>query len=131
MTLLFIIVIVIIISIVYFCCNTNELFTNKSDNKIIKYFGGDYCPHSNKDSRTYKLITEQFIQKYPNIKIEYYWTGIDSQEEFKKAEAQYVPTITNNNYEHVELKLPDNINFNDYNDDELEDLLLKNIYNQL
>lgn len=132
MNLLIIVIIAVIIFgiLKYVYNNKTNYFTNTS-NKTLNYFGGDYCPHSNKDSRTYKLIEEEFANKYPDVKVNYYWSNPNNIEEFKKARADYVPTITNNNYDHIKLALPEGTNPEDYNDDELKDLLLENIYNQL
>jgi hypothetical protein len=103
------------------------------DNNIIelKYFGGHYCPHSNQDSHSYKLIMEHFTKKYPDVKVNVYWSGEDNQKEFLKANAEYVPTITNNKYEHLELKLPEGFEPDDKTDDELVEAVVDNLYNQL
>jgi hypothetical protein len=109
-----------------------ENIENNDDNIIeLKYFGGHYCPHSNKDSHSYKLIMEHFTKKYPDVKVNVYWSGEDNQAEFLKANAEYVPTITNNKYEHLELKLPEGFETDDKSDDELVDAVVDNLYNQL
>ncbi len=132
MNVLFIIIIIVILfGIAKYFFNIDSFTNSNNKKKVMKYFGGDYCPHSNKDSRTYKLINEYFAKKYPGIKIEYYWIGLDTQEEFKKTNSEYVPTITNGNYQHIKLKIADNIKLDDHTDEELESLLLENIYNQL
>jgi ABC-type glycerol-3-phosphate transport system substrate-binding protein len=95
----------------------------------IKYFGGSYCPHSRVGSRAYTLIKD-FEAKYPNIKVEYYWTGEDN-EEFTKANAEYVPTVTDTNYNKINLTLPNGVNTNDKTDVELKNLVLLNIHHQL
>jgi hypothetical protein len=110
--------------------NNIEKITN-GEIKVLKYFGGDYCPHSNMDSRTYKLITEEFSKRYPNVDIQVYWSGEENKNEFIKANAQFVPTITTENYDHVHIGLQEDVVIEGKSDDELKEMLLSNIYNQL
>ena len=101
------------------------------NNKVLKYFGGLSCPHSNKSSRVYKLI-QDFEIKYPDTVVEYYWSNnVEDMSEFKKANAVYVPTITNNNYTKVELKIAPGIDTSTQTDSMLKELLFQNIYNQI
>lgn len=127
-------VIVVIGLIYYFVFHKKEKYNNieKLENgKTLKYYGGSYCPHSNENSRTYKLINEEFRNKYPDVNINIYWSSPENREEFENAKAEYVPTITNDKYEHIELKLPENTNVEEFTDEQLKDILLENIYNQL
>lgn len=109
-----------------------EQLENSIENNIeLKYFGGHYCPHSNKDSHSYKLIMEHFTKKYPDVKVNVYWSGENNQSEFLKANAEYVPTITNKKYQHLELKLPEGFQPDDKTDDELVEAVVDNLYSQL
>jgi len=101
-----------------------------STNKILKYFGSNTCPHSMKGSRAYNIIKD-FEDSHNDVNVEYYWSGKDTMDEFKKANAMYVPTIINGYYNTVELILPVNTDTSQYDDNQLKDLLLSNIYNQL
>ena len=116
--------ILIIILVTYFI-----YIPKKNTKKILKYFGGHKCPYSRIGSRAYELIKE-FELQYPEINVEYYWSGED-KEEFKLGNIKYVPTIENCNYEKIELKLQDNIDTTDKTEDELIEILMKNIYDQL
>ena len=105
-----------------------------SEKKCIKYFGAHYCPHSNKDSRPYNLINSLFKNKYPEIDVEIYWSediNEENKHEFIKANAKYVPTVTNSKYVHINLSLPSDYNTEGKTDDELTDVVLNNINNQL
>jgi len=108
---------------------TQQINTPTSD-KVLKYFGGSYCPHSRIGSRAYELI-KVFELEYPDVKVEYYWTGEDNNEEFKNADAQYVPTVTNRLYNKIELSVDPNDNTDDKSDIELKHLVMRNIYRQL
>jgi len=105
-----------------------------SENKVIKYFGAHYCPHSNKNSRTYDLINHLIPEKYENVQIETFWSediNEDNKHEFLQARAEYVPTITNDKYVHLKLSLPSEFNTDNKTNVEIQEELLKNIYNQL
>ena len=103
----------------------------KSDNKTLKYFGGERCPHSKEGSKAHILI-KAFEEMYPDVNIEYYWSSISThKDEFKKARADYVPTITNDKYKHIELKIGENISTIGKSDIELKNLVLENVYNNL
>jgi hypothetical protein len=130
-------ILVVIGIIIWYFFFKKENLTNKIEKitngevKILKYFGGDYCPHSNSKSRTYKLITEEFSQRFPNVDIQVFWSNPKNSEEFQKANAEFVPTITSDNYEHITISLPEGTVIEGKSDDELKELLLTNIYNQL
>ena len=130
-TQLIIIILIIVIGGFYYYlnfCNKPEQMTTS---KVIKYFGGDYCPHSNKESRTYKLIHEDFAEKYPDVIIKDYWSEPENRQYFEESNVEIVPTITNSNNTHIRLELPNNTNPDEYTDEELHILLLENVYNQL
>ena len=117
--------------------NNNKIVEEKKHNieklsatKTLKYFGSGTCPHSMKGSRAYNIIKD-FEDANTDVNVEYFWSGGDNMEEFRKAKAEYVPTITNGYYNAVELKLPDNTDTSKYNDIELKNILMTNIYNQL
>jgi len=94
--------------------------------KTIKYFGGDYCPYSNTNSIAYNVMKE-FEVKYPNILVEYYWSGKDTAA-MEKYNILYVPTILNSKDQPIELKLPKDTIIEGKTDDELRGLLLDNIF---
>lgn len=105
-----------------------------SENKCIKYFAAHYCPYSNETSRTYHLINNLFKRKYTDVRVEVYWgedINEDNKHEFENARAEYVPTITNSKYAHINLSLPEDYNKEGKTDDELTYAVLENIYNQL
>jgi hypothetical protein len=130
-------VLVVVGIIIWYFFFKKDKMTNKiegienGERRVLKYFGGDYCPHSNSNSRTYRLITEEFSQRFPNVDVQVYWSNPENREEFQKANAEFVPTITSENYEHVKVSLPENTVIEGKTDDELKELLLTNIYNQL
>lgn len=107
----------------------NTSTSNISKENGIKYFGGSYCPHSKVGSRAYLLIKD-FELKYPDITVKYYWTGEDN-EEFTKAQVEYVPTVTNKQYNKINLTVPDGVDTNNKSDNELKELVLLNIHHQL
>ena len=102
----------------------------KTSNKILKYFGGSYCPHSREGSRAYELI-KNFETEYPGVKVEYYWTGGNDNDEFNKADAKYVPTVTNGSYNKVQLSVNEMDDTSNKSDEELKNLVMINIYKQL
>lgn len=110
----------------------NEKTTSKKSNKLVlKYFGSNGCPHSRKGSRAYNII-KTFEDTYDDVIVEYYWSNDEStSNEFDKAKVEYVPTITNGNYEHIELAIPEDIDRSNKTEDELKDALLMSIYEQL
>ncbi len=139
---LFIIIIVTIIFIylLYRYFITKDLFNNTKEkdddnkmivnNKVIQYFGGDYCPFSNTTSNAYKVMKD-FEEVYGEaVSVKYYWVGKDD-DIMKELDVQYVPTILNGNNDIIELNLPENTNTKDLSNDELKQLLLETIYNKL
>nr|QFG74601.1 MAG: hypothetical protein [Megaviridae environmental sample] len=86
----------------------NEYFDLKDvDNVTLKYFGSSYCPHSNENSIMFKLINDgfrNFLERNSyNCSIEIIWSTQETQIEFIRAKANYVPTLTNQDYKHVTL----------------------------
>jgi hypothetical protein len=110
----------------------NEQTTSTTSNKLVlKYFGSTGCPHSRKGSRAYNII-RSFEDEYNDVDVQYYWSHDESvADEFDKAKAEYVPTITNGEYKQVDLVLPTNIDKEDKSDEELREMLLSNVYKQL
>jgi hypothetical protein len=99
--------------------------------KVLKYFGGAYCPHSREGSRAYELVKD-FEAKYKNIDVQYFWSGEEgTKDEFMKADARYVPTLTNCDYTKIEMSVPQGTDTSDKTQDELKELVMKNMYNQL
>ena len=103
--------------------------TSSNELKVLKYFGGSYCPHSREGSRAYELIKD-FESANPNVKVEYYWSG-NNEEEFQKADAQYVPKVTNGSYDNIELSVNTADDITNKSDLELKNLVIANIYKQL
>jgi hypothetical protein len=101
-----------------------------TEGKVINYYGGHYCPHSNKDSPMYNLMTKKLMEKYPDVNINIYWSD-KNIDKFKNNNIEYVPTILNNNKEKIVVRLPEGINTEEYTDEQLENILMENIYNQL
>ena len=132
---IFIIIILILLLISIFNnskkCKKEDLYTEAEDRKVLKYFGGAYCPHSREGSRAYNLVKE-FESTYPDVDVQYYWTGDDSsKDEFMKADARYVPTLTNCSYNKVEMEIKPGADTTDKSQDELKVMVMKNMYNQL
>ena len=107
--------------------STTEDFT---EGKVLNYYGGKQCPHSNIKSIMYNIIFNKLKNKYPDLNINLYW-GDERKEKFVENKVQFVPTILNNENVKVETKLNQDINTDDYSDEELEVMFLENIYNQL
>ena len=79
-----------------------ENLKNKNDKKVLKYFGAHYCPYSNEKSEAYNLIVNQFRRQYPNLNLEVYWIDTpQGQPEARRAQVEYVPTLTDKNYRHM------------------------------
>ncbi len=98
--------------------------------KVIKYFGGDYCPFSNTDSNAYKVIKD-FEDSYGNkVSVKYYWVGNDDAL-MKELDIKYVPTILNGDNKQIDLELPKDTNTNNLSSDELKNILFETIYNKL
>ena len=110
-------------------CIDNE--NKMEEQKVLKYFGGAYCPHSREGSRAYNLMKD-FEATYPNVDVQYYWSGNENDKsEFMKADARYVPTLTNSLYNKVEMSVSPKIDTTDKSQDELKELVMINMYDQL
>jgi len=139
-TIVFILVIIIII--ITLTKKQKKSFTNKEkfvdesipeQTKTLKYFGGGYCPYSNKNSNAYNVIQE-FIQYIKdnnlNVSVSYYWSE-DAPAEMTEYDIMYVPTILGKDNKPFDLKLPDDIDKSNKTDDELKTALMNYIYNSL
>ena len=123
--------VIVFVIVCYFKFKEDNNF-NLENEKILHYYGGHHCPHSNKTSKMYKLIHYDFKEKYNNTNIVDYWgTEEKDRENFLKNNIQYVPTLLNNNGNVLKIGIPDNIDTTDKNEDELETLLFNSIYDQL
>jgi len=111
---------------------TNPNNTNNLNKKIIQYYGGHHCPHSNKESNMYKLITEHLNNRYNDVDVKIYWgSEPEGQKLFEQNKIEYVPTILNSRNEVVNIGLDDSVDKTNKTDDQLETLLFENIYKQL
>ncbi len=133
---LIIIIVAIILFLIYNHCKTNNIlgFANKklgfSNKKILRYFGADYCPHSNMDSNAYHVIKD-FEDKYGNeVEIIYNWSE-KNPDEMAKYNVMYVPTIMNGNNQEIQIKLPDSVDKESKTPEELKNILLETIYTKL
>ena len=98
----------------------------QNEQKILKYFGQDYCPYSNKQSYMYNVLNTKFRKMYPNVKIEFNWAKTQYEmNESAKANVEYVPTITNENYKHINVYISDKL------DNQTEMRKLAQIYESL
>jgi hypothetical protein len=98
----------------------------QNDLKILKYFGQDYCPYSNKQSYMYNVLNTKFRKMYPNVRIEFNWAKTQYEmNESAKANVEYVPTITNANYQHINVYISDKL------DNKTERQKLAKIYKSL
>ena len=51
----------------------DDNFENNGEKKVLKYFGGDYCPFSNSNSNAYKVVKD-FEEEYKDkVDVNYYW----------------------------------------------------------
>jgi hypothetical protein len=84
-----------------------DIITTTSNKEyILRYFGSKGCPHSREGSRAY-LIVKEFENNSNDVKVIYYWADEENtKDEFMKARAEYVPTLTNAEYKKIELVLP-------------------------
>tara|TARA_B110001469_G_scaffold124747_1_gene138953 strand:- start:4330 stop:4779 length:450 start_codon:yes stop_codon:yes gene_type:complete len=90
--------------------NTHNTHNTQNDLKILKYFGQDYCPYSNKQSYMYNVLNTKFRKMYPNVRIEFNWAKTQYEmNESAKANVEYVPTITNANYQHINVYISDKL----------------------
>jgi hypothetical protein len=108
--------------------NIKNNFENKQ--KVIQYFGGDYCPFSNVNSNAYKIMKDFESEYGDRVKVNYYWAGKDN-EIMKELDVKYVPTILNNDNESIELKLPEGFDTTGLSNNDLRSILLETIYNNL
>ncbi len=104
---------------------TKENLQNK---KVIKYFGANYCPYSNKSSMSYKVMNDLKDKYNDDIEIIYYWTDAEGEEEGRKYNVQFVPTILNTNDEEIQLSLPEGTDTTNMNNEELKELLLNTVF---
>lgn len=107
--------------------STTEEFT---DGKVLNYYGGKFCPHSNVNSIMYNIVFNKLKEKYPEVNVNLFW-GDERKEKFSENNVQFVPTLLNNENERINTKLGEDINVDDYSNEELEVMFLENIYNQL
>lgn len=106
--------------------NTQNTQNTQNDLKILKYFGQDYCPYSNKQSYMYNVLNTKFRKMYPNVRIEFNWAKTQYEmNESAKANVEYVPTITNANYQHINVYISDKL------DNKTERQKLAKIYKSL
>ena len=108
---------------------TEESTEPTSSTNVVKFYGADYCPYSNKNSPSYKIMKD-FEESYPDVQVYYYWIGKDD-EEMKDLNIEYVPTILNGKNKSIELKLPEGITPEGKTGEDLKIILLEAIHNQL
>ncbi len=102
----------------------------QNEKKVLKYFGGDYCPFSNSASNAYKVIKD-FEQEYGDrVNVNYYWVGLDD-EIMKELNVEYVPYILNGDNKQIEIGLPEGTETSNLSEEELKELLLRTIYEKL
>ena len=120
--------------------NTNDTKSNTQqkvynlDNakKVLYYFGGHHCPHSNRNSRMFNFVINKFSIAHPDVAVMVFWGDNEQeQEEFRKHNVEYVPTIVNKTGQKIKVGLPDNFDTTGKSDDELENVVINNLYNQL
>lgn len=105
-------------------------FENNSGKKVLKYFGGDYCPFSNSNSNAYKVVKD-FEEEYKDkVEVNYYWVGLDD-DVMKEFNVQYVPYLLNGENQQIEIKLPEGTDGSKLTEAELKDLLLRTLYEKL
>jgi hypothetical protein len=110
---------------------TNETFSQNS-NKVLHYYGGHGCPHSNKQSNMYKLLHEKFNDTHKNVQIIDYWGSEEKdREHFTKNNIRFVPTLLNSNGVVVKLKLPEGTNSDGKSEDEIEKMIFNHLVDQL
>lgn len=110
--------------------NEEESKVKKVRKKVLNYYASPNCPHSREGSSMYNLINKKFKNIYTDVKINIIWDN-EKGELFDKNNIIYVPTITSKLNKHLTIGLPDGIIKEGKTDNELEEILLKNIYNQL
>ncbi len=119
-------VLIIVVLVIVFVVKKKEPFDEVK--KTIKYFGANYCPYSNTDSMSYKVMKDLEDKYKTNIEIKYYLTDADGADEGKKNNVQYVPTILNSKDEEIQLALPEGTDTKDMTNEQLKELLLATVY---
>lgn len=106
--------------------------TTGNSTKTLKYFGGGYCPYSNKSSNAYMVIKdfEDYAKSKGDVEINFYWTE-ENPVEMEQYKIMYVPTILGKDDQPIELKLPAGTDINNKTDAELKQLLMDHIYSLL
>jgi hypothetical protein len=130
----FVFILVIVVIIITLTKNKEKFADGVTTNgittsKTLKYFGGGYCPYSNKDSNAYNVINE-FSNSKKDVQVEYYWTETN-QNDMEKYKIMYVPTNLGKDDTPIELKLPDDYNKAGKSDAELKEALMNHIYTLL
>ena len=129
-------ILVVIVIIITLTKNKHSSFTNKeqfvdettSTKKTLKYFGGGYCPFSNRTSKAYTVIKEfDELDKYKDVQVDYYWTE-ENQNDMEKYDIMYVPTILGKDDKPIELKLPDNYDTAEKSPAQIKEALMEQIY---
>ena len=123
------VLLILVLVVFFFNRKKNEPFDGVK--KTIKYFGANYCPYSNKDSMSYKVMKDLEDKYKTDIEIKYYWTDAEGAEEGKKNNVEYVPTILNSKNEEIQLALPEGTDTNDMSNEQLKELLLATVYKNL
>lgn len=115
----------------------NNQSNNQSNNlngnvKKMYYFGGHHCPHSNQQSDMYRFITERFASAHPNVELEILWGSDEkAQEMFQKHNVEYVPTLINKDGTKINVQVPDDVNTQGKSDQEIENIVIENVFSQL
>ena len=79
----------------------------KESKKVLKYFGRKFCQYSNESSVMYKMINEDFREKYPNVEIMFNWMETYREKrEGNYAQVEKVPALLNKNYKKIDLMKP-------------------------
>jgi hypothetical protein len=111
--------------------NKIKTITNQ---KVLKYFGSDGCPHSNKKSKMYQIVNEGFRNFLKDndydCDIEIYWSGKNSNEQFQAANAEYVPTLTNGTFKHLTFGIDKKLQ-NKYEGKKLDNVVFQDMYDKL
>jgi hypothetical protein len=108
----------------------DETNTSQTTKKVLKYFGGDYCPFSNSNSNAYKVVKDFESEYSDKVDVEYYWVGLDD-EIMKELNVEYVPYLLNDDNKQIEIALPEGIDASNMEESELKELLLRTIYEKL
>ena len=96
----------------------------------IRFFGGNYCPFSNRNSMMYNLIVNKLVEKYPNIKCHVHFSeNPEDNEHFMKAKCLKIPMVTTLDYQNIDLSPP--VPIKSLNDEEPINTFLEYIFNQL